>query len=327
MNYQSLFLSSQREEERKRDLIQGSRSFRYRGEIYYYAYTAKIVSLKERILSAIHQINRLLLNLDEAARKEILRSNIMEEVVSSLEIDGYPYSRKLEKYYFEDCPPPIKMREKPLKNLSLRVGFTVAPPCQKKDEIKEAKDQLEQWIEENAYEDILVTNLVYHFAFETLHPFQSWNGILGRAYLSKRLSHTIYEYIAYRISAYFKADVRRYFLSFKDAQNSKNHCNIGIFIEKMMEIIVEGVERDALELKEKVRRYKGQVALIEKLDLKDGEKETMQGILMMRVFSYRKISLSRLAALLGKSERTIFRHQASIEKKCKFGEEGKSPAD
>lgn len=311
MTYQTSFVSSEFEERKRRALLSGARRFYFMGYEFHYAYSSNLMFLKEEIGESLFKIEKTLARLGEKIRNEYERSCLLGEVFCSCRVDGYPYSKKLEWLYFKNKPIDIKYRTKPLKNLSLAVGFAPSSPCKSHNDIKKGFETLKELRVTFKKEDVLIWTLIEHFLFEYIHPLERQNGIFGRYRVYRNLKGTPYEFIGMRFAASFSNAEKDYFLSFK---RSELTFDLNDYLELVLSRINDEISRCLQDLREKEKRWNACVKRMECMHLKGGELSTAKGMAMMKIFTRQKMNLSRLARILNKSERSIFRHALHLKR-------------
>ncbi len=311
MTYQTTFVSSEFEERKRRALLSGARRFYFMGHEFHYAYSSNLMVLKEEIGESLFKIERTLARLGEKIRNEYERSCLLDEVFCSCGLDGYPYSKKLEWLYFKNKPMDVKYRTMPLKNLSLAVGFSPSSPCKTHNDIKKGLETLKELRGVFKKEDILIWTLIEHFLFEYIHPLETRNGIFGRYRVHKNLKGTPYEFLGMRFAASFSNGKKDYFLSFK---RSELTFDLNDYLELLLSKINDEISKCLQDLREKEKRWNAFVKRMESMHFKGGELLTLKGMAMMKIFTRQKINLSRLARILNKSERSVFRHVLRLKR-------------
>ncbi|AYE39230.1 Fic family protein [Companilactobacillus zhachilii] len=128
-------------------------------------------------------------------------------------------------------------RDKPVR-IGTDIETVHRPPVNEKT----IKDKLMSLIDFMNNEDIppVEKSLVTHFMFENTHPFMDGNGRMGRYLLSQYLSKKLDPYTALSISSSIHSNQAKYYKIFKDAELYENKAELTFFIQKMMEIILEG---------------------------------------------------------------------------------------
>ncbi|CAJ1201451.1 hypothetical protein CPR19088_GLDEOEPO_00884 [Companilactobacillus paralimentarius] len=146
-------------------------------------------------------------------------------------------------------------RDKPVR-IGTDVETVHRPPINEKS----IKDKLLSLIDFMNNESVptIEKALVTHFMFENTHPFTDGNGLMGRYLLSQYLSKKIDPYTALSISGAIHSNQSKYYKIFKEADSYENRAELTFFIQKMMEIILEGqnLVLDKLnELSDMLKRY------------------------------------------------------------------------
>ncbi len=310
MSYPNTFVSSEHEENKRRALLSGARRFSFGGREFFFAYSPSLMSLKEGILKNLYEIEKILNRLGPTIRREYEHSCILDEAMASCSLDEYPRMRRLEDLYLKEKPMVIKNRVNPLKNLSLKVGFSVSSPCKDETDVRLGLEKLKSMRERFLKEDTLIWALIEHFVFEYIHPYEIMNGLIGRFLTYRNLKGSIYEFLGTRFSASFNDDQKKYFMAFKRSEMS---FDLNEYLELICQSLLNELNKNRLDLEEKERRWKLTLERLNKISMSIGEQETIKGVLMMRLFRKQKLNLSRLARVLNKSERTVFRHMSSLK--------------
>ncbi len=310
MTYQTTFVSSESEEKKRRALLSGARRFSFSGYEFYYSYSPSLQTLKERITIGLYQIEKILNRLGPIVKKEYQRSCLLHEISCSCSLDNYPYLRRLEWLYLKNKPIPAEIRTSPIKNLSLKAGFSTSSPCKNDKDIGSAIAKLEELDGRFRNEDRLIWSLVRHFLFEFIHPYRSMNGVIGRYQIYKNLEGTPYEFLGMKFAASFLNQQKSYFLSFKQAESS---FDLNDYLEIVLERLFNEISKTLQDLEEKEKTWNRCATKLDAYKFNSGELKTAKGMLMMRIFSKQKLNLTRLAHILQKSERSVFRHALSLK--------------
>lgn len=310
MSYLSTFISSEHEENKRRALLNGARLFSLGGKEFYFAYNPSLMVLKEGINKNLYEIEKILNRLGPSIKKEYEHSCLLEEVKASCALDGYPFLRRLEGLYLTNKPLVAENRVTPIKNLSLKAGFSVSSPFKNKEDIEAGMSSLKELSEKLLKEDVLIGTLIEHFAFEYVHPYQKMNGLIGRHLVYQNLKDSIYEFLGARFSCSFIDDKKKYFIAFKRSEFS---FDLNEYLELICESLLNELNKIREDLEAKEKRWNTCLDRLHKLHLRRGQFETLKGLLMMKVFKKQKLNLTRLAKVLNKSERTVFRHMSMFK--------------
>nr|WP_245626378.1 Fic family protein [Companilactobacillus heilongjiangensis] len=118
--------------------------------------------------------------------------------------------------------------------------------------------------------------LVTHFMFENTHPFIDGNGRMGRYLLSQYLSKKIDPFTALSISSSIHSNQSKYYKIFKDADLYENRAELTFFIQKMMEIILEGQNSVLDKLNESLDMLKKYFAKLKEILKVDDTENNME---------------------------------------------------
>ena len=87
--------------------------------------------------------------------------------------------------------------------------------------------------------DIYERLIISHFLLETIHPFYDGNGRLGRYLISKHLFEEE-SYSSLLVSTSINKNKKKYYKAFKETRSYHEHGSLNSFVEKILEILIEG---------------------------------------------------------------------------------------
>lgn len=156
---------------------------------------------------------------------------------------------------------------------------------------------------------------IAHYLFEYTHPFYDGNGRAGRYLLSLYALEEKPRAFAFRIAASIGEQKAKYYRSFKECQDIRNHNDLATFVGPMLDFYVEDYRHLIKEIEDK----KAEVALYQarllSKALRKGEMKTATILLEGGVWSVYGVSKATIAEAAGLDERSIQRHLASLGQK------------
>ena len=90
--------------------------------------------------------------------------------------------------------------------------------------------------------DIYERLIISHFLLETIHPFYDGNGRLGRYLISKSIFEEEGSYSSLLISTSINKNKKKYYKAFKEARSYHEHGSLNSFMEKILDILIEGIK-------------------------------------------------------------------------------------
>lgn len=115
----------------------------------------------------------------------------------------------------------------------------IAPPA---DRVPFLISDLFEWLK-SVEDHILIRSSVFHYEFEFIHPFEDGNGRMGRFWQSRLLAewNPVFEHLPVE-NMIWKNQAEYY----KAIEKSTDEADSGIFVEFMLEIILEAVKSHSI---------------------------------------------------------------------------------
>lgn len=156
----------------------------------------------------------------------------------------------------------------------------------------------------------LIRISIFHYLFGYIHPFYDGNGRMSRFITSYFVAKEIHQIVAMRLSIMIKANKRKYYALFEQANSNINCGDLTPFIIQSLNLILETIKSSYENLYSKLKRFN---ELVQKLDkfikankFDDDLRERIYFILLQgSIFSSSGPSIDELASTLDKSRKTI----------------------
>lgn len=103
---------------------------------------------------------------------------------------------------------------------------------------------------ENPSANSLISALICHFMFETVHPFYDGNGRTGRVLLGYHLQKTLTPLSILSLSHAISEHKTAYYNALKDARDPRNHGELTHYILTMLDMLLQGQENLLVQLSE-----------------------------------------------------------------------------
>ena len=162
--------------------------------------------------------------------------------------------------------------------------------------------------------DGLIRICVFHFLFESIHPFYDGNGRLGRFILSCGITENVSPLIAFGLSCTIKENIRAYYRAFEICNNPKNLGDLTPFLITMLGFIKD----TAGHLLDTLETYSAQLKSYESLipGLPYSEKKNMTELyrilIQAALFDETGASSSELQAALNCSTKTLYNYLSLV---------------
>ena len=156
----------------------------------------------------------------------------------------------------------------------------------------------------------LIRISIFHYLFGYIHPFYDGNGRMSRFITSYFLTQDVHPIVAMRLSIMIKANKRKYYALFEQANSNINCGDLTPFITQSLSLVLETIKTSHEILYNKLNRFnelnKRLTAFIKESNLTANLKEKLYfALLQESVFSASGQSIDELASTLDKSRQTI----------------------
>ncbi len=159
----------------------------------------------------------------------------------------------------------------------------------------------------------LIRAVMAHFIFECTHPFYDGNGRTGRYLLALDLTRCLSPVAWLSMSSTIADNKERYYKAFQDAEKSLNRGDVTVYVDTMLEILVEAQSRMREDLE---RRHKqiGQLAnTVSSLDNVEDHRTLLFILGQAALFDPRgRITLEDLSRSMEQSKQTVRKHTKEL---------------
>lgn len=153
---------------------------------------------------------------------------------------------------------------------------------------------------------LLIRVAVFHYFFGHIHPFYDGNGRMARFISSIYLSKELDVLSALQVSVSCQHNQKKYYESFKIANDIRNKGDLTYFVISFLEILQSGLESLKLSIEEKNTQYFYYQKLINKLPLSDKHTYALLNVLLQStLFSVKELTLDDLVEISPLSKSTV----------------------